>query len=147
MKKSELKKVLKPLIQECVKEVMFEEGVLSGIIAEVARGIKGTSLSAPRPEPADPLTERMKRNAFNGQQSSKLKEHKKKLLEAIGGDAFNGVDLFEGTLPAAGEKSPQQQSSPLSGHQSHDPGIDISSLFGSVGNHWNAHMSDVRNEK
>jgi hypothetical protein len=38
MNKSELKKVLKPLIKECIKEVMFEDGTLSSIIAEVMRG-------------------------------------------------------------------------------------------------------------
>ena len=35
MKKSELKNIIK----ECVKEVIFEEGVLSGIISEVAHGL------------------------------------------------------------------------------------------------------------
>ena len=35
MKKSELKSIIK----ECVKEVLFEEGVLSDLIAEVAFGI------------------------------------------------------------------------------------------------------------
>lgn len=147
MKKSELKRVLKPLIQECVKEVMLEEGVLSGIIAEVARGIKATPPMVVSPAPVDPMTERMKRNAFSGAQSNKLKEHKKKLLEAIGGDTFNGVDLFEGTIPAAAERSSEQQTLPLSDQEPQDPGVDISSLFGSVGGHWNAHMSDVRSEK
>ena len=35
MKKSELKDIIK----ECVKEVLFEEGVLSNLVAEVAFGI------------------------------------------------------------------------------------------------------------
>jgi len=39
MKKSELIKVLKPLIKECIKEVIFEDGVLSGLITEVAQGL------------------------------------------------------------------------------------------------------------
>jgi len=32
MKQSELKKALKPLIKQCIKEVIFEEGALSTII-------------------------------------------------------------------------------------------------------------------
>ena len=40
MKKSELKNIIK----ECVKEVIFEEGVLSGIITEVAQGLQGTPI-------------------------------------------------------------------------------------------------------
>ena len=39
MKKAELKRALKPLVKECIKEVLFEDGVLSGIIAEVVTGL------------------------------------------------------------------------------------------------------------
>ena len=40
MKKNEFKKILRPLIKEAVREVILEEnGVLSNIIAEVARGL------------------------------------------------------------------------------------------------------------
>ena len=42
MKKSELKKILKPLIKECIREVIFEEGALSTIISEVVRGTTGS---------------------------------------------------------------------------------------------------------
>ena len=31
---AKLKKVLKPLIKECIKEIIFEDGVLSSIIRE-----------------------------------------------------------------------------------------------------------------
>ena len=34
MKSEELKQVLKPLVKQCIKEVIFEDGVLSGIITE-----------------------------------------------------------------------------------------------------------------
>ena len=37
MKKSELKKILKPLVQECIKEVLLEGSLVSGIVAEVMR--------------------------------------------------------------------------------------------------------------
>ena len=43
MNKSELKKVLKPLIKQCIKEVLLEEkGTLSHIIAEVAGGLSSS---------------------------------------------------------------------------------------------------------
>ena len=38
MNKNELKKILRPLIKECIKEVIFEEGTLSTIISEVVKG-------------------------------------------------------------------------------------------------------------
>lgn len=147
MKKSELKKVLKPIIQECVKEVIFEDGVLSGIITEVARGLRGSDPIVAAPSPVAPIKEHVKRAAPNVDHSKRLKEHKKKLLEAIGGDAFNGVNLFEGTSPIIAQQGPEQQAGSLSDHEPHDPGVDISSLFGSVGTHWNAHMSTVNHEK
>ena len=141
MKKSELKKILKPLVQECINESLLEGGILSGIIGEVARGMQSPRSKPPSAPPSDPQMERIQRNAFAQDQSDKLQEHKRKLMEAIGGDAYNGVDLFEGTTPAPAQSSPSQQSSPMAGHAPHDPGVDISSLFGAVGRNWNAHMS------
>ena len=36
---NKLKKVLKPLVMECIKEAIFEEGVLSTLVAEIATGM------------------------------------------------------------------------------------------------------------
>ena len=150
MKKSELKQILKPLVNECIRESLLEGGMISGIISEVVKGMSTTPLAgtppAPLKEQVDPVAERMKANAFNTQESSKLKEHKKKLMSAIGASSYNGVDLFEGTTPTPAQSSPHQQAAPLSGQAPTDPGVDISNLFGSVGNHWNAHMGEVAKE-
>ena len=43
MKRDELKKILKPLIKECIKEVIFEEGVLSTLVSEAVIGVSQTS--------------------------------------------------------------------------------------------------------
>lgn len=143
MKRSELKKALKPLIKECVKEVMFEDGILSGIISEVARG-----MSAPTPErepKASPILERMNQNAFKTKKpSAQLQEQKSKLMAAIGADAYNGIDLFQGTTPGPAQTSLTEQANPLSGMPAGDPGVDISTLFGSVGKSWGAHMEKVK---
>ena len=147
MKRSELKKLLKPIVSECIKESLMEDGLISGIIAEVVRGI-----SAPQPivetliPKTDPTAERMKRNAFSKEQSGKLKEHRAKLMSAIGGEAYNGVNLFEGTTPAPAQGSPNQQANPMSGQSPNDSGVDIGSLFGTVGNSWGAHMNKVKKE-
>ena len=153
MKKSQLKDILKPLIKECIKEVIFEDGVLSGLITEVAQGMSATSTHSSSQQlvekEADPILARMKRNTFGAARSdgSALKEHKQNLMKAIGGDAYNGVNLFEGTTPAPGESSPTQQRSPLAGVSARDPGVDISNLLGSVGNHWGAHMNELKERK
>ena len=148
MKKSEFKKLIKPIVQECIKESLLEDGLISGVIAEVVKGMSSqTFVETTAPESkVEPTVERMKANAFSKEQSGKLKEHKKKLMAAIGGSAYNGVNLFEGTTPAptqaaAGSTS---QASPMSGQNPSDPGVDISNLFGAVGRNWNAHMNEMK---
>ena len=41
MKKSDLKQLIKPLVKECIHEVLIEEGLLSNVVAEVAKGMQG----------------------------------------------------------------------------------------------------------
>ena len=60
--------------------------------------------------------------------NQQLKQRKKQLLDAIGKDAYGGVNLFEGTTPAPAPNSAGQ--GPLSGVSGNDPGVDISNLFG-----------------
>lgn len=68
-------------------------------------------------------------------------------MAAIGGNAYNGVDLFEGTTPAPAQAAPTAQASPLSGQDPSDAGVDIGSLFGSVGRNWSAHMNEIKESK
>jgi hypothetical protein len=126
MNKTQLKKVLKPLIKECIKEVIFEDGTLSTIISEVVRG---TSQQPIMKESVDPVTQ----NKRTDQKRKQLLEQKRKMLDAIGRDAYNGVDLFEGTTPAAAPRGQSSHGSKaLEGVAPNDPGVDISS-FGSNG--------------
>tara|TARA_R100000008_G_scaffold76180_1_gene55870 strand:+ start:580 stop:1029 length:450 start_codon:yes stop_codon:yes gene_type:complete len=149
MKKSELKKILKPLVNECIKESLLEDGMISGIISEVVRGMAPSRTPAvPKATaPVDRDMERLKANAFSTQQSDRLKEHKTKLMEAIGASSYNGANLFEGTTPAPTQTTPQQQADPMSGQAPADPGVDISGLFGAVKRNWGAHMSDIKEGK
>ena len=123
MKKNELKKILKPLIKECIKEVIFEEGALSTIITEV---VKGTSNSQ---QIIDTKAQKPKQDfARQEKKLQEAKERKRKLLDSIGRDAYNGVNLFEGTTPAPAPSSGQGQG-PLDGVAPSDPGVDISNIF------------------
>jgi hypothetical protein len=122
MKKNELKKMLKPLIKECIKEVIFEEGALSTIISEVMKGTSGAQpiVEAKAQQPKQDFARQEKK-------MEEAKQRRKKLLDSIGADAYNGVNLFEGTTPAP---APQQQGQgPLGGVPANDPGVDISSIF------------------
>ena len=120
MKANELKKVLKPLIKQCIKEVIFEEGVLSGIISEVVKGVDTAPVIREQKQVSRP-------KPINGKAKKKIQEQRKKMMQAIGKDAYNGVDLFEGVELA--RESNQQ--SPLANIAPGDAGVDISQLFNS----------------
>jgi len=118
-----LKNMLKPLIKECIKEVIFEEGALSTIISEVMKGTSGSQ------QIVETRTQQPKQDfARQERKMQEAKQRKRKLLDSIGKDAFNGVNLFEGTTPTSAPSSTQGQG-PLDGIAPGDPGVDISGIF------------------
>jgi hypothetical protein len=131
MKKSELRQVLKPLIKECIKEVIFEEGILSNIVSEVAQGLGGQTIVEAK-ESVPPQRDYAEESRAAQQ---KLQETRKRMLEAVGNNAYNGVDLFEGTTPTSAPAE-SKQGDPLSGVDPRDPGVDINQLFGGVNKNW-----------
>ena len=50
-----LKKILKPIVQECIREAIFQEGILSTLVAEIVSGMGTTPIVESReqkkPEP------------------------------------------------------------------------------------------------
>ena len=136
MKKSELKNIIK----ECIKEILFEEGVLSNLVAEVAFGItkaQGTLVeAAPVKQNTAALAESREQEAE--QRRKKLLETKRKMLDAIGNSKMSNV--FEGTEPLRQGGSPGDSpgQGPMSGRDPNDAGIDISGLFSVAGAKWKA---------
>jgi len=131
MKKNELKKLLKPLIKECIKEVIFEEGALSTIISEVMKGTAGSQRIV-----ETKIQQSKQDHTKHERKLEEMKQHKRKLLDSIGSDAYNGVNLFEGTTPAP-SASPSRGQGPLDSVAPSDPGVDISSIFsGHSANIW-----------
>ena len=135
MNKEALKKTLRPLIKECIKEVIFEEGVLSGIISEV---VKGTGVQQ-IVETQQPTYQAPQVN-YEAKQR-KLQEQRKQMLDSIGREAFNGVDVFEGTKPLKkGGTQGQGKSSggynPFDGVDPNNPGVNIDKLTSNLGNVW-----------
>ncbi len=134
MKKSQLKQALRPLIKECVKEVIFEEGILSGIISEVVQGLGATTIVEQKVTPPVQQQERV-------DTTKQLRETKQKMLDAIGREAYGGVDLFEGTTPTtsaprANSTSPSSTGGPMANMDPQDPGVDISGILGLAGGSW-----------
>ena len=73
------------------------------------------------------------------EKSAQLRRAKRNLLDSIGKDAYNGVDLFEGTTPLKSGGSPTASpasSGPMSGVDPSDPGVNIDSLTENLGGVW-----------
>ena len=122
MNKEQLKKTLRPMIKECIKEVIFEEGILSSIISEVVRGTAQPLVESHQPTYHQPQVD------YEARQRQE-KERRRKMLDSIGRDAYNGVDLFEGTQPLRESKSSAPHGSKaLDGIAPNDPGVNLSAL-------------------
>jgi hypothetical protein len=135
MKKSEFKQ----LIKESVREVLVTEGFLSTIVAEVVKGI-GTNVvteavvekQAPKENPKD--REKFKEMRIQ-EKKNHLLETKKRMLDAIGKEAYGGVNVFEGTTPVKKAGAPGGENTPnsaLGDVDPSDPGVDITGLLGSA---------------
>tara|TARA_R110000765_G_scaffold17003_2_gene46947 strand:- start:852 stop:1268 length:417 start_codon:yes stop_codon:yes gene_type:complete len=136
MKKSELKAIIK----ECVKEILFDEGVLSNLVAEVAMGITKAQalMTETRQTPAPQLRTRNDIDEEGESKRKRLLETKRKMLDAMGNTKM--ANVFEGTVPlkSAGSPSAPAAAGALAGKDPDDAGVDISGLFSVAGQKWNA---------
>jgi len=146
MKKAELKKILKPLIQECIKESLQDGDFLNTIVSEVLQvaGSKallgeGVRLSTPHPQTQpqaaftnDLYTESAKK------QKQELDKMKQELMESSK-KQFGGVNVFEGVEPLSrgGSATPSAQPThAISNYAPGDAGVDISGLLSQNANIW-----------
>jgi len=140
--KSELKQLIKPLIKECIHEALIEEGLLSNVVSEVVKGM-GT---APITERA-PIQQQKQQADFQAEMRAKttadrakLQEHRRKLMDSIGSDAYNGINVFEGTEPLSRHQAVDntQAKGAVDLGDPGDSGVDISSLMGGASRMWDA---------
>jgi len=136
MKKSDLKQALRPLIKECIKEVIFEEGILSNIVSEVVQGLGANTLIDSRQRVTQTIQQDEQRQHKEKMARQTIQETRKRMLDTIGNDSYNGVDLFEGTAPIPQEAD---HTSALSGIDPGDAGVDINKIFGGTSKNW-SHM-------
>ena len=141
MNKSQLKKLIKPVVKECIQEVLIEEGLLTEVVAQVATGMTRQPIveNAPKKNNDNLFNEDLQMQRKSREANKKLQEHRKKLLDSIGNEAFNGVDLFEGTEPLRQSGTTGESHRPsVLGDDPTDAGVDISSIMGNAGKIWQA---------
>ena len=132
MTKADLKKLIKPVVKECINEVLLEEGMISGLIREVVQGLNPV-------EKREVVTEIKAKKPEIDHHTTKMKETRKRMMEMIGKEAYGGMNLFEGTEPLRSSGAPGKQNipkSPLEGMSSTDPGVDITKLIPGVDKVW-----------
>jgi hypothetical protein len=117
MKKEQLKLIIKPLIKECLKEVLIEEGFTKMLSESVKPSIQ---MQTKNIQPLKPKTN--------------LQENRKMMLDSIG---KNGFDPFAGSQPLKEDKELINS----------DPGIDISSLIGENKQVWKQTLNALNGKK
>ena len=141
MKKNELKRLIKPVVKECIHEVLLESGLLTNIVSEVAQGMSQNVIVENKQKQSDALfNENMQMKKQVQKTNNQLKQHRKKLMDSIGADAYNGVNLFEGTEPLTNREATSSGPKPgaVDLGDPNDAGVDISSLIGGASQIWKA---------
>jgi hypothetical protein len=124
MKLAEFKKIIRPLIKECIKEVILEEGILSNVVSEVAKGLRGNLVMESKSSDSADEETRLK--------AATLERERQERIKRLNESARMNVDVFEGTK----EVAEPSQASPLQGVPPGDAGVDISGIVNMAGNKW-----------
>jgi len=121
MKTDEFKKILKPLIEKTVREVLLQEGVLSRVVSEVAKGLNHPMVESKRQNHKDDDGDRAR---YEQQKKEKIK----RLNESVGLGVFDDVQA----IPESDSKSP------LANIRPGDSGVDISAIQKLSAGRWKA---------
>ena len=117
MKKDELKKLIKPIIKECISEMLLEEGLLKNVVSQVTEGVGASASVVVEQKKPEPSYEEVKKKT-------------NKVIEAMKNKKIGGTNIFEGTTPAPAQTSAAgQAANPMSHMDPRDPGVDISKIF------------------
>jgi len=139
MKKDDLKKLIKPLVKECIHEVLLEEGLLSSVVSEVVKGMQGNLvLEAPQKQSESLLGDDLQMKRKSREVNNKLREHREKLMNSVGASAYNGVNLFENTEPMSKHEAVEPRPGSVDLGSAADSGVDISSIMGDASKIWKA---------
>lgn len=144
MKKSELKEMLKPIVQECMQEAILESGLIAQVVTEVMKGalpvLKEVKAQQIQKEVAE-VTEVPSSREFVKSEApetiSEMKKNRKSDLREIAGNGYRGldfkiggVDIFEGTKPVRPQLNDQARAAggALADSDPGDPGISLAAF-------------------
>ena len=142
MQREQLKKFIKPIIKECIHEVIIESGVLTKLVTEVANGLSVANTGQ------HIISEHQQPESNHSQeaielQKARLNGQRQQLTSAMGNKAY--TNIFEGVEPMrASQEGTTTAASALAGVSPHDPGVDISGIMALGGKSW---KSLVKREK
>ena len=140
MKRTELKKLIKPIVKECINEALLGEGILSGVISEVVQGLNAQPVLKEQyttPSSASPAPDQARIQEIRHQ----MEQDKRSLLDSFKQETFNGINIFEGTEALTEYESgasSRQQGGALSGVDPRDAGVDITNIVALGGKNWKA---------
>ena len=118
-------------------EVLLEEGLLSNVVSEVAKGLQANViLETKQYQKNDEVLFKEQRKAKK--QSINMQQQRKKLMDAIGSDAYNGVNLFEGTTALSQYEAKEPKAGSVDLGNPMDSGVDISTLIPGASRLWGA---------
>jgi len=156
MDKKELKRILKPLMKECVRELLMEEGMLK-VISESVEPISESRRAIIEQRESQQI-ESMNKTYPAGallqdpqETKRKIEENRKRMLDEIGRSGYlNGVNPFEGTQPLSEGQSPERPPGKVSERQKmppsmnsvdpSDPGINIKGIINLAAGKWKTHL-------
>lgn len=147
MDKNNLKKMIKPLIKECLTEILSEQGLLrlmeeniqakreliETIVPDEDRDIRPAIRPAIRSAVPEKRIPRTTPPQPPRQNLAAIQEAKKAMLDKIG---FSGFDPFAGSTPISSAGEVNEGSAPLVHPDLVDGGIDISQLLGANKQIW-----------
>ena len=127
--KEQLKKLIKPMVREC----LFEEGVLAGVISEVVKGLETQRVVTEGITIHKKVDDTEEKQRQLEEEYERQRQERIKRLNENTSQTMGGIDIFENTTPAAPEGNGQGA---LSGVSPDDPGVNIDGIIGLAGKKW-----------
>jgi hypothetical protein len=150
MKKSELKNLIKPIVDECIRETVLESGLVSNIVAEVMKGVmpvlkEVATKPVAREHKTNPLAVEedyfipaKKEEKRDSDALRQLRESHRATIEEIAGKKkqnlelqIGGINIFDGVddhIPSDLTEEKRATAGALADADPRDPGVNLAAF-------------------